>query len=169
MRDRTLYLIWFKQTHSANSCDFGDGQPVMVQDKVWWAHIHLGSTIKTRFDQDKIKDCKGQTNWRPTGGAYLFPVGLFGDLGKYLCFHHIIIGLISIPNWLRWSRGMVVTQIQHKRSAGLSPPPTQCPQFPNQPDFWRTGWSNTKTWFQIPPKESGLILQPHNDFHIGDH
>ena len=61
MRDRTLYLIGFEQTHSANSCDFGDGQPVMVQDKVWWAHIHLGSTIKTRFDQDKIKDCKGQT------------------------------------------------------------------------------------------------------------
>ena len=85
------YLIWFKQTHSANSCDFGDGQPVVVQDKVWWAHVHLGSTIKTRFDQDKIKDCKGQTNWRPTGGAYWFPVGLFGDLGKFLCFHHIII------------------------------------------------------------------------------
>ena len=44
-------------------------------------------------------------------------------------------GLMSIPNWLTCSWGVVVTQIQHKRSAGLSPPPTQCPQFPNQPEF----------------------------------
>ena len=30
LRGRILYLTHFEQTHSANSCDFGDGQPVMV-------------------------------------------------------------------------------------------------------------------------------------------
>ena len=112
------------------------------------------SSIKTRPKIAKIKPIGGQqverTDFR---SAFLVIYVNF----HWNWSHHIIIWVINIKKKLVHIKlvcngGLVVTQIQHKRSAGLSPPPTQCPQFPNQPEF--CGKSKTSESYLL-----GLIQQ----------
>ena len=61
------------------------------------------------------------TNWRPTGGAYRLPINLL-KIQLYV--------ILKKNNF--WSNRWQWTQIQHRRSEGLSPPPTQNPRSPGQ-------------------------------------
>ena len=124
-----------------------------------WSRTKFGGhtyTLGARSRQGSIKTRSKIAKVKPIGGQQVERTDFrsaFSEIWVNFCASITLsYGLMSIPNWLTCSWGVVVTQIQHKRSAGLSPPPTQCPQFPNQPEF--CGKSKTSESYLL-----GLIQQ----------